>query len=66
MEVQRGIVVFDVARGTFDIYKDVPDAAGHINMPIDTLRYTLERGIRYYNGYFIGYGDIHKSNRGRR
>ncbi len=67
MKSQKGIVVFDVAGRSFDVYRDVPDAAGHVGIPSSTLSYNLSHSDVYYTGtYFVGYGELHKSNRGRK
>ena len=65
MDKKRGIVVFDVANRSFDVYKDLPAAAGHVGLPVSSLSHTLSNaGVHYTGSCFIGYGDIHKSNRG--
>ena len=67
MKDNRGVIVFNVADREFDVYKDVSDAAGHVDMVTSTLSYNLSNSSVHYTGtYFIGYGNIHKSNRGGR
>ena len=59
------IVVFDVANRSFDAYKDVSDAAGHVDIVPTTLSYNIaDDGVYYTGSYFVGYGDMHKSKRG--
>ena len=34
MRDTKGIIVFDIAARSFDVYKDISDAAGHVGMVI--------------------------------
>jgi len=61
----KPIVVFDAARRTFDIYKDVSGAAEAVEVHRSRLEYNiLNHGVFYTGSCFVGYGAYHKSKRG--
>ena len=63
----KRIVVFDMSERKFEIYKDVPQAALRTGIGESRLRYHLSRENVYYTGScFVGYGEDHKSKRGRK
>jgi len=67
MKEHKGIVVFNMAGRSFDVYKDIPDAAEHVGISASTLSYNLSKDSVYYTGsYFVGYSLIQRSKRGRK
>ena len=64
MKNNRAVIVFDVANGQADVYRDVGAVAEILNMPRTTLQSKLNVGTQYIDGRFVGIGVIHKSGRG--
>jgi hypothetical protein len=62
-KTERGIVVFDVSSRTFDVFKDVSDAAERLDTPVSTLHSWLP-DIHYTGSCFVGEGTIYRSGRG--
>lgn len=63
------ILVQDVSKLQFDLYTDLTEAAGALNMDRATLRKKLERAPTFYHSNFILVSrdlNIHKSKRGRK
>ena len=66
MKRDQSIVMFNVADRTMDIYKDFTPVAELLGIPRTTLQSRLDSGVQYNGKYFVGYGNNHKSNRGRK
>ena len=66
MKSDQVIVLFNIAGRTMDVYRDHGPVADILGMPRTTLQSKLGGGILYTGEYFVGYGGLHKSGRGRR
>ena len=65
-DMERCIVVFSMTHGAADVYKDLSDAASHVDCSPRTLRRKMEDGVCFVSNCWVCYGNIHKSNRGRK
>ena len=62
--MSKYIMVYDSLNRTMDGYKDISEVAKLAEVSVPTLKKRLGTGIQWINGMFIGYGELHKSNRG--
>ena len=58
------IIIHDTMDATMEGYTDIKEAASIIGVSESTMRRRLKSGIHWIAGKFVGYGELHKSNRG--
>lgn len=58
------VVIVDFATEEIDVYKDVKAVSDMLGMPRTTLHGKLSHSPQMIGGKMIGYGELHKSNRG--
>ena len=66
MERGEVIVLFNLTDRTMDVYRDHGPVAERLGMPRTTLQSKLRTGVQYTGDFFVGYGVLHKSGRGRK
>lgn len=64
MKDNRPIIVLDVKEGRIDAYKDIAAVVSRVGGLRKSLVDRLDDGMFYVDGLFVGYADVHKSNRG--
>ena len=60
------IVITDMKELSIDVYKDLKEAANHLNVSANILKTKLLNDhVIMINHSIVGYGLLHKSNRGK-
>lgn len=60
------IVIFDISKGQFDVHTDVSTASSQLECSSRTLKTRISAGVFYTGSCFVGYGEFHRTKRGKR